>query len=180
MRRIVSVTSCAVLFCAQTLAQVVPPDPLAELLSIRESITQRLVVYRVDVDVLEQAYLQGDTQQIISLLHFTPKELVDLNSRLAAAAQRLPLPAHFTTPCCSHGAGAVHAAFVHIRQHVASLNSNITPDVGGNTCQYAPLTAALALCTLAGPIWYWPCAYVAYCSFCTGPYAQWACAQASS
>lgn len=37
-----------------------------------------------------------------------------------------------------------------------------------DSCQWVPYVAALALCTLLGPGWYWVCAYVAYCSFCTG------------
>ena len=35
-------------------------------------------------------------------------------------------------------------------------------------CKWLQYTAALAVCTTAGPVIYWPCAYLAYCSFCTG------------
>lgn len=45
-----------------------------------------------------------------------------------------------------------------------------------DSCEWLPYVAALALCTLLGPIWYWVCAYVAYCSFCTGPLRDDLCA----
>lgn len=34
-------------------------------------------------------------------------------------------------------------------------------------CKWVQYTAALALCTAGGPVLYWPCAYIAYCSLCT-------------
>jgi len=44
-----------------------------------------------------------------------------------------------------------------------------------SSCEWLPYVAALALCTLLGPIWYWVCAYVAYCSFCKGPLRDGLC-----
>lgn len=48
----------------------------------------------------------------------------------------------------------------------------ITDDV---TCDWTPYLASLALCTLAGPAWYWPCAYVALCAYCEGGWVDSAC-----
>lgn len=39
---------------------------------------------------------------------------------------------------------------------------------GDDGCENLQYIAALLVCTTAGPIFYWACAYVAYCSFCEG------------
>lgn len=45
----------------------------------------------------------------------------------------------------------------------------------GVRCKWMQYVASLALCSLGGPFWYWPCAYVAICSFCSGGYVDRAC-----
>jgi len=36
-------------------------------------------------------------------------------------------------------------------------------------CNYVPYVASLVVCTAAGPVLYWPCAILAYCTWCFGP-----------
>lgn len=47
-------------------------------------------------------------------------------------------------------------------------NNGLAPELAPTRCRWGPYVAALAGCTLLGPGWYWVCAYVALCSFCTG------------
>ena len=49
-----------------------------------------------------------------------------------------------------------------------------TPNRGGDVtiaptnCKWGQYTAALLLCTQTGPVFYWACAYLAYCALCSG------------
>ena len=35
----------------------------------------------------------------------------------------------------------------------------------------------LTLCTLAGPYYYWPCAYLCLCGYCEGGIREWICVE---
>ena len=48
------------------------------------------------------------------------------------------------------------------------IHAQGTLSQSGGDCRWLPYTACLALCTTTGPVWYWVCAYVCYCSFCEG------------
>jgi hypothetical protein len=47
---------------------------------------------------------------------------------------------------------------------------------GPNKCKWVQFTVALAVCSASGPLYY-PCAWLAFCSLCTGPIVDAACFQ---
>jgi len=49
------------------------------------------------------------------------------------------------------------------------------PSNKGVTCQWLQYTAALAVCTTTGPVFYWACAYIAVCTFCSGGWVSTIC-----
>ncbi len=76
-----SVCVLAAAFCGAALAQDRLSDGqwAAELVSIRDSTTQRVVDYNIDLGALEAAHQAGDQEQIASLFHYiTPMDLAKL------------------------------------------------------------------------------------------------------
>lgn len=165
---------------------------LKDLINFRDEITQRVTASRVSARTLRRAYESGDERRIAALLGYSDTDLLLLNQRLDnlrrallttfPEIQRLMAttthsPCGFSPSPRTCGTARFFDNFEGYTQGVSPMYIEPEPGGGEVTCQWAPYTAALAVCTLAGPIWYWPCAYVATCSFCRGGWVATACQQ---
>jgi len=155
------------------------PDVQA-LLAISDEMTQRVIDRNVSISALKAAYQAKDEQQVIALLGYSDAEIKDLSYRLEnrrkAIFDKYPEIVRMVKEkpegsCgyCNDSSSCTTDRFFD-RFSVFEQNRPNRP-----TCRWSPYVAALAVCTLAGPAWYWPCAYVALCSFCTGGWVSTAC-----
>lgn len=148
------------------------------LLEVRNEIMQRVIDRNISVSALKTAYQSGNEQQIINLLQFSETEIKDLNYRLDTARKaifdKFPEVAQMMKEMSASSCGftknstncKTNQLFDNFNEYA---NNGVAPELLAPTrCRWGPYVAALALCTLLGPVWYWVCAYAALCSFCTG------------
>jgi hypothetical protein len=153
-------------------------DPLLqELLEIRDEMTRRLRDRKVPARLLKQAYAAGDEQAVLDLMGYSRDEAARLRTRLAATREAL-LAKHprlaDATPARPKTAGDV-ARFL---DRYEKLTESYAPEVYSKkkpTCKWLQYSAALGLCAVSGPVIYWPCAYLAMCSLCSGGYVDDIC-----
>ena len=148
------------------------PD-VRTLLAVRDEITRRVIELHIPPDQLRRAYQAGDEYAIAELMGYSEAEIRAFRGRLDEArvaifqkfpqvermAQESPTPSYQTDD-------------LFFLDHLRESEPNI---VDRATCRIVPYVAALSLCTLAGPVFYWPCAYVALCSFCSGGWVGTIC-----
>lgn len=152
------------------------PD-VQTLLAIRNEITQRVVDRNISISALKAAYQARDDEQIISLLQFSESEIKDLNYRLDNARKAIfdkypevvQMMKEMPESSCGFTKNSTSCKtdrfFDNFNEYA---NNGLAPELAPTRCCWGPYVAALAGCTLLGPGWYWVCAYVALCSFCTG------------
>ncbi len=152
-------------------------DEINELLNIRDNITRRVIENNINVDELKDAYKNSDEKRIIHLLGYSNEDIQALDLKLKNVITRIidKVPEYkiwienekekFCAKCKSET--FFNNFYSYTSKHYR-LNKSLDEALGSD-CQWAPYAAALALCSLLGPIWYWPCAYVAMCRFCWGP-----------
>jgi hypothetical protein len=179
------------------------PD-VGTLIAVRDEMTRRFIDRRVSTVALKRAYQAMDEEKVAALLGYSPAEILALNYRLDRARKavfgKFPEIArlaneHLPTTSCGFSPSTESCgidqflnrlAFFDPRERVhrffdpVSTNASNPPEGEFETekdpdCDWGPYTAALALCTLAGPFWYWACAYVALCSFCRGGWVDDVC-----
>jgi hypothetical protein len=151
---------------------------VAELTRIRDALTDRARRRRVTPEQVTAAYRNGDAAELQALFGFTPGESTALSQRLENIQHRLYQKhpelqsiavgdVSASTPCNAQAAARALAR--------GSVRGSVGGSTGGEIgvmeeeggCKWLQYTAALAVCTTAGPVIYWPCAYLAYCSFCS-------------
>jgi hypothetical protein len=156
---------------------------LRELLDIRDLLTQRL---RQRGHNPQQVFQQRANPRALSgVFGLTPSEERDLNTRLTTA--RAALLARFpTASLVAEGKVIVPASCQPSRidsrlersgAEDGTLANEHGPIEGDpfddpefeSDCRWLLYVASLALCTTTGPVLYWACAFVAWCSFCDGP-----------
>ena len=166
---------------------------LVELRSIREEITKKVIGRKIPTEDLREAYLNDDIDKIKSLMGFTEAELIDIESRLNKSRITLlkkypKLVDYYSSIDNSCSICTAKNKKDKINQFFDNYNSYIdfgksrkemnktsvgsirlmSSNVEGNEgdCQWGQYTACLLVCTTAGPVLYWPCAFICYCSFC--------------
>lgn len=149
---------------------------ISELLSIRNAITTRVFENKVDVVKLKNAYLASDEKRIAELLKYTPSDVENMNTQLRNIVERMinkapqlsVLIQEKKVKNCSKC--NIEEFFNNFNYHVGKSPrlAKVTNVPAGTDCQWVPYLASLALCTTLGPLLYWPCAYVALCSWCWG------------
>lgn len=157
-----------------TLDNLLMSEPLVqELLQIRNNFTERInceVGKSFSLEELKLAYLNSDEQRIISYMGYTSNQIDSIGERLNTISQELltkypALSSYITSECNSCN---VESFFSYYYEY-----TNISTEA--LECRWAPYIASLVLCTTLGPILYWPCAYVAMCSWCSGGILNYIC-----
>lgn len=153
---------------------------LSALIAMREELTERARQRNVSAEMVREAYGSGDTDAAAALFGFTQAEAEALNHRLvqvqASLYRKHPVLRRIAVgeveaPLCGIDIGARRLSTDGSETRNSSGgvlfsaegDHEVLPDTG---CKWIQYTAALALCSAAGPVLYWPCAYIAYCSFC--------------
>jgi hypothetical protein len=149
-------------------------DPVVlELIGIRDQITDKVLKGKVSVRALRAAYAAEDEKAAMSLMGYSQTEVDQLKRRMNAIRRSLlgkypelnmkglgaPMPC---VPC----ANASNRFFDNFTKVAA--NATTRQAQKKSTCKWAQYIVALTACTAAGPIWYWPCAYLAMCGYCNG------------
>jgi len=185
--------SCAAPVSADTLDTELLASP-----AVREVVaTARDIAYRVsmvfDRDALVEAISAHDGARAAELLGFTEAEANALNARMDELRVEIFLAfpdvermsvGYAGSSCGFAVAGSqcdVRSAVDNAAEAVSALDELLgfmDAPQGSNrpvSCHWGPYTASLVLCTTLGPVLYWPCAYVALCSFCEGGWVDSAC-----
>ncbi len=150
-------------------------DPAFQiLLSVRNELTQRVIERNIPKDKLWAAYQQKDTGQLALLLGLTPEDLKILNYRLQTA--RTALLKKYPEVRQAYYEMLSNDAYTHKINREFPLDKIVqNPKLAEPDCDWVKYTAALLVCTTAGPVIYWPCAYLALCSFCQGGWVDTVC-----
>jgi hypothetical protein len=154
-------------------------EEVAELIRIRDELTSRARDRSVTPEMVRQAYTGADPTAAADLLGLSSSESGALDARLLTVQRSLyekfPVLRSLADGEVTAGetCGAEAAARALTRLRPGRPTSGATPmneediPVVDDGCKWLQYTAALAVCTTAGPVIYWPCAYIAYCSFCS-------------
>lgn len=169
---------------AQTQAFTVSPEDGQTLVAVLSRITDR-VKFKVAkqgtgfLDSLEEAYKEGDMTTAQTLLGYSTDDIDEMDAQLEVVRGHLPAASTTECPQCAD----VARNFATIRHHILGNSTIISPNapVGDapviSGCRWAPYLVALALCSRLGPLLYWACSYVAYCSNCYGVTRDQICTQ---
>jgi hypothetical protein len=163
---------------AEEQAQMFLQSPeFARLIEIREEITEHVATRGVSTQQLAAAYEQGDLRLAESLVGLSARRSEEYNQELNRIRSRVlsdyPALASVGTEIVSlDGCGPVLDWATTTEPSFSRLMQLQTMDY---SCKWLQYTAALILCTAAGPGWYWPCAYLAWCAFCNGALIDYAC-----
>lgn len=173
----------------QTKVSSIPPE-LIELLKIRDAIAYRVVTNKISKVNLAKAFQNHDTNALQRLLGINNHELEIYQERIKRLRESLlkkypDLKEEYLKQlnCKSCKETDINTVYKKITSTgffkvingepisimtPSTLNTNsIIKENGDGTCSWIPYTACLVVCTSTGPIFYWPCAYVCMCSFCT-------------
>ncbi len=162
-------------------------EDFRELRLIHKEIETRVLSTGAPPDELREAYRKGDEKEIIKLMGFTEDEMSGLAVRLKHARNNLievfpeiRLAIENESECINcedDRAEKVDKFFSKFDYYTKRGDTRPSPfplpTAGEVTtqaetgCQYLQYTICLGLCTLAGPIIYWPCAYLCYCTYCS-------------
>ena len=170
-----------------TWAQEDETDPrVQDMVAVKGDISARILQYVAQSDPslgdplapLQAAWEASDWAGVANMLNYSDWEIASLQSRLDADAQSLLAddPDLATMAIsqlgCTNCTDTIDAAFAAFRSEFLGASGFVS---GGSAaaardgCNYRLYIAALVLCTRAGPIAYWACAYLAYCKNCYGP-----------
>ena len=142
--------------------------------------TRRTISRGVSPVALKMAYETKDEEKVRRMLGYSQAEIMIINYRLdrarRAILEKFPEIAHLVKEQWSTSCAASPSLDrCSAEQFFNSLDEELIIEDGEVTCDWGPYIAALAACTLAGPLWYWVCAYVALCSFCRGGWVDKVC-----
>lgn len=190
-RKVLSVLVVLCLVLAAPLsAQASPERSLAtsptmqELQAIMQDIGARAAL--ADPAELEAAFRASDVAEVTRLLGLTAEEYLALDARLTAL--RIALGEEFpdlkrraermAPDSCGFSPSFAQC---HVKRSLEAASDlpisveQIEEEHQDVECQWGQYTAALAICTLGGPVWYWPCAYLALCAYCSGGWVDSSC-----
>ena len=169
-----------------TWAQEDETDPrVQDMVAVKGDISARILQYVGQSDPslgdplapLQAAWEASDWAGVANMLNYSDWEIASLQNRLDADAQSLLAddPDLATMAIsqmgCTNCTDTVDAAFAAFRSEFLGGNGFVSGGIAAarDGCNYRLYIAALVLCTRAGPIAYWACAYLAYCKNCYGP-----------
>lgn len=151
-----------------------------ELISVRDEMMQRAIDSQLTPAELKAAFDAGDEDQIALALGYSTADLKSLNYRLdrarAGVLKKFPeveaIVASSPPSSCGINPQSASCGAERFFDNFSIYEENRARPM---SCSWAAYIAALAVCTLAGPIWYWVCAFAALCSFCRGGWVDSAC-----
>ncbi|MCL6495094.1 MAG: hypothetical protein K6T54_09995 [Ignavibacterium sp.] len=157
-----------------SLDAVLISDPLVqELLLIRNNFTERInrqLGKSFSLEELRLAYMNSDEQLIISYMGYSSIQIDSIEEKLnnirTELVNKYPILKSYSTsecPKCN-----IDSFFAHYYDY-----TNIP--IEALECRWGPYIASLVVCTTLGPVLYWPCAYVAMCSWCRGGVLNYIC-----
>jgi len=144
-------------------------------------------------DALVEAVSAHDSARAATILGFTEAEANALNARMDQLRVQIflafpdveKMAVGYAGSSCGFSVADSHcdvrAAVDNAAAAVSAMDNLLAfmnMPQGSNrpvSCHWGPYTASLVLCTTLGPVLYWPCAYVALCSFCEGGWVDSAC-----
>jgi len=150
-------------------------DPLVqELIDIRSSITER-INRRLNIDFsledLKQAYKNSDSAKVYLYMGLSSEKVEKLSERLQTLTETLftkyPEINSFIDTLKKCNECQVDLFFSHYYEFTDPSQFSMKR-LAKLTCRWGPYIGALVVCSTLGPFFYWPCAYVAMCSFCSG------------
>lgn len=157
-------------------------NDIKELISIRNNFTQRVKSQKIEIGDLKTAYLLTDQKKIAELLNLSEEELAATQNQLKIIVDRMIKKVPLLTDVIKEKSKQkcskcdVEKFFNNFYSYTKGVSlvpvknslKSVQAEAGTN-CQWVQYGACLALCSLGGPIWYWPCAYLCLCSYCEGP-----------
>jgi len=166
---------------AEALDLLLRQDPdVKALLEITEEMTRRAISRGVSPVALKTAYEMGDEEKVRRMIGYSQAEIMIVNYRLdrarRAILEKFPEIAQLVKEQWSTSCALNPSLYrCSAEKFFDRLSEELIIEEGEVTCDWGPYVAALAACTLAGPLWYWVCAYVALCSFCRGGWVDRVC-----
>jgi hypothetical protein len=167
------------------------PD-VRQLIDIRQEITRRVIDRNVPIAAVKAASQNKDETQFRRLLGFTNSEFKYLKIRLNES--RLAILDRYSemenlvaddnkdsfryNPLTgSRKTGQfVDKLTSYSNNYLEMEELELEYEAGSEVrCRWAPYIAGLVGCAATGPVWYWPCAFVVVCSFCSGGWVDSAC-----
>lgn len=146
-----------------------------ELVAIRDELTNRARIRGVTPEMVRTAYREGNVTRAASLLGMGAVDTDEMARRLTRARtalyrkhpviEEMVAGSVVTGAACPAEEAARAVAIDASPGRAGSRFVEVDNDELG--CKWLQYTVALALCSTAGPVIYWPCAYLAYCSLCT-------------
>lgn len=167
-----------------------------QLLEITRDLNKR--ARAADKTALADALHARDDAAIARLLGFAPDEanrlsadLTNLRLRMFARfpeiEQRASREVSYSCGFAPTGYGCGVDRAIRALAAMPENGGIVGPKVGGPNrgsimepnsevgCEWGQYVLALTLCTMAGPWWYWPCAYLALCAYCEGGWVDQSC-----
>jgi len=141
-------------------------------------LTERARRRGVTPEQVTAAYRDGDAAELQALFGFTPGESIALSERFENIQRRLyekyPVlqsiavgDVSASTTCNAQAAARALARGSVRGSGGGSAGGEIGVQMDDEGCKWIQFVAALIVCSSAGPVIYWPCGYLAYCSFCS-------------
>lgn len=164
-------------------------EELSELIDIREEITQMVIDKKINIDKLMKAYKTEDTLKIMEAMQMSKTEYSSYNIRLLKLNSKIlkKYPAikikieemknNICTTCNSDKFFENFEKYTFASKRKGSGLSKIFVTNGAEEvdCDWLQYFAGLAVCSTAGPVLYWPCAYLMICGYCSGGWVDDAC-----
>jgi hypothetical protein len=175
----VAVTTLSATETAALEYELIRSEEVADFIRVRDELTARAKARNVTPEMVRAAYISGDAAALQSLFGLSARESNHLTHRLRTSQMRLQTrfpvlrslaegTAATSGPACGADVAA-RALVADSRRGKPSTSIEADPSAGG--CKWVQYTIALLLCSTGGPVVYWPCAYLAYCSLCTDDFA---------
>jgi len=141
-----------------------------ELISIRNSFTQRVSDNNISILDLKEAYLSNDTELLKTLFGYSEIEIELMDERIQYLGEKLKTkyPALFgniSDDCLGCNDNEKIEEFFDNYDPLTSFTTNMAKE---EPACADPISYVLCLivCTTTGPFIYWPCAYLCYRTLC--------------
>ena len=167
---------------------------IKELLSIRDEMIEKVIKSGVSGTEMADIVERNDTKGFAEILGCTDEEMADLGRRIEylgdVIREKYPelqemagIQPEECPKCEFRTITEKWDNDIETRKEADEFytdgeeNQIPLPDPSqkGVTCQWVQYSAALILCTTAGPVLYWACAYIAVCTFCSGGWTSTVC-----
>lgn len=156
---------------------------IQQFIDLRDEITDHIRNKNINLLELKKAYLSKDENRILNVLQYSKKDFEELTNNLLILENKVlskhPEIKSLTSKNMVQPCSSCYDDFFKNDKYVNVIRiTNIHKELSLKkplTCKWGPYLASLVVCGTLGPVFYWPCAYVAVCSFCSGGAADTMC-----